>query len=286
MLTSAELADLLTLEAIEVNIFRGQSYRTPWKRVFGGQVLAQALHAAYRTVPEDRIMHSMHGYFLLTGNIDLPIVYQVARTRDGGSFSTRRVAAIQDGKTIFILAASFQKSQPGLEHQIEMPSVPGPEGLVSDDEIMEELKTTDPAFHAVISHPRPIEFRPVERLDQMEQKAYPPYRHVWMRAKTPVTDNQAMQQQMLAYASDYNLLMTAFLPHQMQGPSKHFFFASLDHAMWFHREVSLNDWLLYAMDSPSASNTRGLSRGNIFTQDGKLVASVVQEGLIRPFRKG
>ena len=280
MKTVRELIDLLTLEPLGNNRFRGHNYQTPWKRVFGGQVLGQALHAAYQTVPPDRIAHSMHGYFILGGKIDEPIEYAVDTIRDGGSFSTRRVVAFQEGKAIYITAASFQLRQQGFEHQERMPNVLPPETLLSDIEQLKDLKTSDPALYRrlTVIHPNAIEFRPVEKFRPENTR---PSRHIWMRAKEEVVAGLPMQQQLLAYASDYNLLTTAALPHLNEALTSQVFYASLDHAMWFHRDFRMSDWLLYALDSPSAGNARALSRGSIFGQDGKLVASVVQEGLMR-----
>ncbi len=285
METVEELANLLNLEQIEINIFRGQSYRAPWKRVFGGQVLAQSLHAASRTVPEERVLHSMHGYFLLAGDIDYPIIYDVERIRDGGSFTTRRVVAIQKGQPIFTMAASYQKEQVGFDHQISMPNVPSPDVLVSDEELIAQYKDKLPEVFKQFNHPRPIEFRPVEKFDPLSPQKSPPFRHVWIKVKGVLPDNPRLHQEMLAYASDYNLLGTSTLPHRDQFGANDLFMASLDHAMWFHRAFRIDQWLLYALDSPSASNARGFNRGNIFTQDGTLVASVVQEGLVRQMNK-
>lgn len=280
-----QLIDLLTLEGIEENIFRGQNYLAPWKRVFGGQVLAQALHAAYNTVPEDRFAHSLHAYFILAGDIEHPIVYDVDRIRDGGSFTTRRVVAIQKGRPIFNAAASFQLKQEGLDHQIRMPNVPPPEVLISDEQLLSHLKESAPELHRRFYQERPIEFRQVERIDPVKPKKSRPFRHVWFKAKGKLPDQIRIHQEVLAYASDYNLLITASLPHLEKVKRQDLFFASIDHAMWFHREFRADQWLLYALDSPSSSNSRGFTRGNIFNREGDLVASVVQEGLIRSKRK-
>ena len=283
MKTVKQLIDLLTLERVDENLFQGSNYRTPWKRIFGGQVLGQALHAAYQTVPADRIAHSMHGYFILTGDIDVPVTYHVDTTRDGGSFTTRRVRAMQKGKDIFVMAASFQLRQEGLDHQILMPNVLPPNVLLTDIEQLESLKEKAPDLYriATIIHPNAIEFRPVEKVDPLNPQHSQPYQHVWIRAKEEIALELPMHQQILAYASDYGLLRTATLPHQDQLDVRKTFFASLDHAIWFHRDFRIDDWLLYATDSPSASNARGFTRGNIFDKEGRLIASVVQEGLIR-----
>lgn len=280
-----ELIDLLTLEKLEENIYLGNNYKAPWKRVFGGQVLAQSLHAAYQTVPEDRFVHSMHAYFILAGKIEIPIRYEVDILRNGGSFTTRRVVAYQNGKAIFNMAASFQLKQEGFDHQIGMPNVLPPDVLLPDYEQLKRLKESDPDKYGHLPdiYPRPIEFRPVERYNPNIQND--PYRHVWFRSQEDLDVNLPMQHQLLAYASDYNILTTAALPHAQHIDQSKIFFASLDHAMWFHRDFRLDDWLLYAIDSPSASNARGFSRGNIFNEDGLLVASVVQEGLMREVRQ-
>lgn len=279
-----DLIELLSLEQIEKNIFRGQSFTVGSPHVFGGQVLAQALNAATRTVDADRFVHSLHGYFILPGNLDIPILYTVERTRDGGSFTTRNINAIQNGKVIFSMIASFQLEHEGYDHQIEMPKdLPGPDELISWDDIRERFSDNLPeGFKTWLSIDRPIEFKPVEINNPMVKKKEKPFKHVWMKAKGEMPNDKPLQQQVLAYASDYNLLSATIQPHGDTATLANIKMASLDHAMWFHRDFNMNDWLLYAIDSPSASNSRGFTRGNIFTKEGKLVASVVQEGLIRP----
>ena len=284
MNSTFELIDLLTLEKIEENIFRGQNYQAPWGRVFGGQVLAQSLHAAYQTVESGRAVHSLHSYFLLSGDLDLPIIYNVERVRDGGSFTTRRVVAVQKGRPIFILSASFQKEQAGFNHQIDMPDVPPPEDLLTDVEIMASLKDASPEIYRRYTLPRPMEFRPVENFDHINPKNAVPFQNIWIKAKQDIDSPLSMHHQILCYVSDYNLLLTAMLPHRGETALEDVFYASLDHAMWFHRPFKTDEWLLFAIDSPSASNGRGFSRGNFFTADGHLVASVVQEGLMRPMK--
>lgn len=282
-----DLLNILNLERLDEVRFTGQNYITPWRVVFGGQVLGQSLHAAYATVPEDRFVHSLHGYFILPGNVDTPIEYEVDITRDGGSFTTRRVVARQFGKTIFVAAFSFQKNQEGLEHQIYMPNVVSPEILMTDIEQLEDIREAHPALYERLSklHPNPIEFRPVEQVFSKEMKKLAPFRHVWMKSKETIADELKLHHQVLAFASDYNLLGTALLPHRDTLKDQDYFIASLDHAMWFHRNLDFNNWLLLAMDSPSASNSRALTRGNIYNQEGELVVSLAQEGLIRVFRK-
>jgi acyl-CoA thioesterase-2 len=280
------LLKLLNLEPIEENIFRGQSESVGSNRVFGGQVLAQALQSAIHTVTEGRTLHSLHAYFVLPGDISLPIIFEVERTRDGGSFTTRRIKAIQKGQTIFNMAASFQKYEEGFDHQLNMPNVANPEGLVNWDTILESYGDKLPGgIRKFLEIDHPIEFRPVEREYPFAEGSTRPIRHVWMRAKGAMPDDLPSHQAALAYASDYNLLTTALLPHRHAANDVHIQLASIDHAMWFHREFRFDEWLLYALDSPSGSNARGFTRGSIYDQQGRLIASVVQEGLIRPIPK-
>lgn len=282
----SELLDLLDLEQLEYNLFRGDSSSIGSQRVFGGQVLAQSLAAAMRTVPEDRFVHSLHAYFILPGDINMPIVFDVETIRDGGSFTTRRVKAIQKGRVILNFAASFQLEQEGYDHQIEMPDITPPEELANWQGLAKEYgHLMSDNFRKFLDRARPIEFKPVERFDPFSENVSSPYRHVWIRAQGEIPDQSRLQNLVLAYTSDYNLLTTSLLPHGQLANWQELTIASLDHAMWFHRPFDMNDWLLYQTDSPSASGARGFSRGNIFTRDGKLVASVVQEGLIRPKRK-
>lgn len=281
-----ELIKHIELEQLDSLLFRGLNENMGSPNVFGGQVLAQALNAATRTVPEDRFVHSLHAYFVLPGNLDLPIIYEVDKIRDGGSFTTRNIKAIQNGKAIFHMSASFQLLQEGYDHQVEMPTgIKPPEDLYSWDDIADKFKDFLPNFYKnFLNRARPIDFKPVEMDNPLEKKKKSPFRHVWIKAKgdVQVPNNRAIQQQVLAYASDYNLLATALLPHADVANFNNVQMASLDHAMWFHRDFDMNEWLLYALESPSASNTRGFTRGNIFSREGKLVASVVQEGLMRP----
>jgi len=278
-----ELIQLLTLEQLEDNIFIGQNYQAPWGRVFGGQVLAQSLHAAYQTVPEERVAHSMHGYFILGGDLNVPITYEVDTIRNGGSFTTRRVVALQNGNAIFNMAASFQIKQKGVDHQINMPNLILPDSLTTSLEQIEKIKHTNPKdYHRLkLIIPNEFQFKPVERITSQLAKDGPPFNNVWIRTSDKVVTDLPMQQQLLAYVSDYNLLTTSTLPHREELNKGNTFYASLDHALWFHRDFNLEDWLLYTMDSPSASNSRGFSRGSIFNKKGVLVASVAQEGLMR-----
>ncbi len=283
MKTISELIRLLTLEKIDDQVFIGQNFKAPWGRVFGGQVLAQSLHAAYQTVPKDRIAHSMHGYFILGGDLNIPITYEVDTLRNGGSFTTRRVIAKQNERTIFNMAASFQLKQEGVDHQIRMPNMVDPECLSTSLEQIETLKDLDPGIYRRLKAvlPEVFSFKTVEKIATKLSKNGPPFNTIWVRTVEPVVADLPMQQQILAYMSDYNLLNTASLPHREVLNKSDTFYASLDHAIWFHRNVDFSDWLLYAMDSPSASNSRGFARGSIFNKEGVLVASVAQEGLMR-----
>jgi acyl-CoA thioesterase-2 len=276
-----DLISLLQLERIEDNIFRGDSRDIGSAQVFGGQVLGQALSAAQRTV-DDRVAHSLHAYFLRRGDMTKPIIYEVDRARDGGSFSMRRVVAIQHGRPIFNLAASFQESEEGLEHQAAMPDVPGPDGLRDLFDIPADILETVPMkMQRFLTEKRPFEFRPVERISFTEPVTEPPLKHCWIRAVDAVPDDLTLHQNLLAYVSDYELLGASVLPHGLTFRAGNVIMASLDHALWFHRKLRVDQWLLYAIDSPNASGARGFSRGQFFTRDGKLVASTAQEGLIR-----
>lgn len=276
------LLPLLDLEQIEHNIFRGFNRDIGSGRVYGGQALAQALVAAARTVEPDRTAHSVHCYFILPGDVKAPIVYDVDRLRDGRSFTTRRIVAIQHGRAIFNLAASFHIQEPGASHQIDMPDVPPPDDLPRDLDMIRDNAHRIPAhLRPVFTQKRPIEFRPVDPVDPFNPEVRPPVQYLWLRAVEPIPDDPLMHQAVLAYASDYGLLRTALYPHGISLMHPDFQAASLDHAMWFHRPVRVDQWLLYAIDSPIACGARGFTRGSIFTQDGVLVASTAQEGLMR-----
>lgn len=280
-----DLIDLLDLESLEVNLFRGGSRDLGGKSVFGGQVLGQALVAANRTV-EDEIAHSLHAYFLRPGDMEAPIVYEVDRVRDGRSFVARRVQGIQHGRPIFSMIASFHKREDGLEHALPMPDVPPPEELTSQTELrrqwLDELdEALPPRLARVFTRGLAIEFRPVAPWNPLAPDAREPRQHIWFRAGGPMPDDPTLHRCVLAYASDFNLLMTALLPHAVSFLQKDLIVASLDHALWFHRPVDVGDWLLYAMDSPFAGAARGLSRGMIYNRAGEPVASVAQESLMR-----
>ncbi|MGQ0835213.1 MAG: acyl-CoA thioesterase II [Gammaproteobacteria bacterium] len=277
----ADLLALLELEPLEVNLFRGASRDIGVPQVFGGQVLGQALVAASKTV-EGRIVHSLHAYFLRRGDCNAPIVYSVDRSRDGRSFSSRRVVAIQHGEQIFNMAASFQVTEAGFDHQSSMPQVPPPEQLPDSSKPRRELLERLPeARRLLLAAPRPFEFRMVEPYELLASRKSPAIRHVWFRAVSRLPDDEALHRCLLAYVSDYNLLDTATLPHGTSYLSGKLVMASVDHAMWFHRPLRVDDWLLYAVESPSASGARGFARADIFSRDGRLVASTAQEGLVR-----
>jgi len=277
----ADLLKLLTLERIEDRIFRGESRDLGGARVFGGQVLGQALTAASYTV-QDRHVHSLHAYFLVAGDVSAPIVYEVELARDGKSFSNRRVVAIQHGQPIFNMTASFQVPEQGLEHQAEMPRVPGPEGLADVRELPPDvLEKVPEKMRRFLTHERPFEFRPVEPIHVSAPPRAAPVRHIWVKTVDVLPDNADLHRNVLAYVSDYQLVSTATLPHGIHFAEGNVQLASLDHAMWFHRPFRADEWLLYAMESPNASGGRGLALGRFFTRDGQLVASTAQEGVVR-----
>ncbi|HEY1749774.1 MAG TPA: acyl-CoA thioesterase II [Caulobacteraceae bacterium] len=275
------LIDTLTLEPIEVNLFRGHAPKDQGPRIFGGLVIAQALLAAYRTV-EASICHSIHCYFLRPGDPSIPILYEVDRARDGRSFTSRRVTAIQHGEQIFNLAGSFQHPEAGLEHQDPMPEAPTPEELADEQDLRRGLMASlPPLMRQMAERPRPIDMRPVDPQRFMAAKPAPPFQNVWMRASQPIGDDQVFNQAVLAYASDMSFLSTSMRPHGMSWQTSGLQTASIDHAIWFHRPTNFNDWHLYAQKSPSASGSRGFNLGEIYSQDGILVASTAQEGLMR-----
>lgn len=275
------LIGLLDLEQIEVNLFRGHSPQDRWQRVFGGQVIGQALIAATRTV-HDRHCHSLHAYFLRPGDPKVPILYEVDRARDGRSFTARRVVAIQHGKQIFNMAASFQILETGLEHQDAMPPAPRPNTLPSEAELSAKIANSVPEkFKPYFTKPWPMELRPVDPVDVLNPKKRPPTQAIWLRARQKLPNDEAIHQSVLAYMSDLSLLDTATRPHAVSFLSRRMVMSSLDHAMWFHRPFKADEWLLYSQHSPSASGARGFIEGKVFDADGHLVASVAQEGLMR-----
>jgi acyl-CoA thioesterase-2 len=283
-----EVLDILDLEPLEVNLFRGRSPQSRWQRVFGGQVIGQALVAACRTVEDvtARPPHSLHAYFLLGGDPKVPIIYEVDRIRDGKSFTTRNVKAIQHGHAIFSMSVSFHVSEPGLNHQVKMPEVPKPDELPSDEELKDRIYPLLPEpARRYYERERPIEFRPVEFSRYLGEKSEKGRFDIWIRATGRLPDEPAIHQCVLAYASDMMLLDAALIPHGRSVFSEDIMAASLDHALWFHRPFRADEWLLYAQDSPSLADSRGFSRGLIFALDGTLVASVAQEGLLRQRRR-
>tara|TARA_B100000963_G_scaffold186741_1_gene162421 strand:- start:1340 stop:2239 length:900 start_codon:yes stop_codon:yes gene_type:complete len=276
-----DLIDLLRLERIEKNIFRGDSRDIGSPQVFGGQVVGQALSAAQNTV-KGRVAHSLHGYFLRRGDVNAPIIYEVDRSRDGGSFSNRRVVAIQHGRPILNLAASFHISEEGISHQAKMPDVPRPNELEDVTKKNKDIiESVSPKMKQFLTKKRPFEFRHVESANVEFQKKVIPKKHIWIKSIDNLPDNLILHQNLLTYVSDYELLGTAALTHGLSFASGNVMMASLDHAIWFHREFKMDEWLLYVMDSPTSYGARGLARGQIFSQDGYLVASTTQEGLIR-----
>jgi len=278
-----DLIQLLDLEPLEQNIYRGLNRDIGSGRIFGGQVLAQALVAARRTVKEeDRSAHSLHGYFILEGDLEIPVVYFVDRLRDGRSFTTRRVTAIQHGNAIFNMAASFHKTETGLSHQSTMPDVPPPEGLKSQlDTIREHADRIPEGLRDLLTQDRPIDRRPIVPLDPFDPEPAEPIKHAWIRTVGDLSDDPLHHQAVLAYASDYGLLGSTLLPHSRTFYDPDLMGASLDHAIWFHRPFRIDEWLLYVTESPVASGARGFAHGSFFSRNGELVASVAQEGVIR-----
>jgi len=282
MQTPEGLTDLLKLKQIDAFNYEGQNYHTVWKRVYGGQVLAQSLHAAYKTISEDRTVHSLHGYFILSGDLEIPITYSVENLRDGGSFSTRRVTAYQNEKAIFVLSASFQIAQKGLEQHNDFPTQANPEDLISDTDLLKNTSTVSDRvkLHLLARNPFAFEFRPEKdysyRISPQEN------RNVWFKLKESVSLSQQQQHEFLAYVVDYDLLIMSIISHFQEEFDQPLQVASLDHAMWFHRPFDVNQWLLFSMHSPNASGARCLGQGSIFDRQGNLVATVVQEGLARP----
>lgn len=287
MSTAVEtLLEILDLETLEHNLFRGRNPKTGWQRVFGGRVIGQALVAASRTVGEERVAHSMHGYFLRPGDPSVPIIYDVDRIRDGRSFTTRRVVAIQHGEAIFSMAASFHVAEEGLDHQMDMPDVPQPEDLPNEESLKEKILDGAPEqVRRYFERERPIELRPTDLRHYFSSEKLPPEQYVWVRANDKLPADNRIHRCVLSYASDMTLLDTSLFAHGLSVFSEQIQPASLDHALWFHRPFRADEWLLYASDSPSASGARGFSRGRFYSRDGRLVASATQEGLIRQKRQ-
>lgn len=276
------LVSLLNMETIEENLFRGASQDLGFRQLFGGQVLGQALSAASKTVDSARQANSLHGYFLRAGDPNKPVVYQVERVRDGATFSTRRVMGIQNGQPIFACSASFHIHEEGFRHQTCMPDVPPPEELIPEQDLAPQLaQALSEEKQIKMLRDKPIETRAVQVLDPLHPEKSDPIKQVWFKVNGALPDDPALHKYLLAYASDFGLLTTSLLPHGASIWQPQMQVASLDHAIWFHEEVRLDDWLLYSTDSPWTGGARGFSRGSIFTRDGKLVASVAQEGLVR-----
>ena len=276
------LLSILDLETLENNLFRGSSPEAGWRRIFGGQVIAQALVAAARTV-EGRSVHSLHAYFMRPGDPSVPIIYAVDRLRDGRSFTTRSVVASQNDKAIFSMSASFQVEEPGLEHQTSMPDVPPPEELPGENELKALVRENAPEpIKRYWERERPIELRPVDFRHYISREPLEPVQQIWLRANGRLPDDPGIHRGVLAYASDMSILDTSLFAHGRSVFDGDLQAASLDHALWFHRPFRADEWILYNEDSPSASGARGFSRGSLFSRDGTLIASVAQEGLIRP----
>ena len=277
-----KIIETLDLEEIELNHYLATSPNEGWQRVYGGQVIGQALVAASRTVSTDRSAHSLHGYFLRAGDTDIPILYKVDRIRDGKIFTTRRVVAVQRGQAIFTMSISFQVDEGGLNHQFDMPDVPGPDDLQTEDEIRRvQSKNWPKEFQDSFSGSSAIQVKPIEPMDLLNPKPAEPVQRCWMRCGDKLPDDPRIHQCVLAYLSDWSLLDTATRPHAVSFMQDNVQVASLDHAMWFHRPFRADEWLLYDQDSPSASGARGFNRGLIYNQSGELVASTTQEGLVR-----
>lgn len=277
-----ELLTLLQLEQLDLRLFKGHSEHLGLAQVYGGQVIGQALSAARYTVDDSRTVHSFHCYFLYPGNPQKPIIYDVENLRDGQSFSTRRIKAIQNGRPIFYLTASYHGDEPGFEHQSVMPDIAGPENFLSESTLAEKIKETlPPAIQTLFCNERPIEVRPVNVVNPFSPHKAEPTQQLWIKANGSLPDNQLIHQYLLAYASDWGFLPTALHPHEVSLFTPNFQVATIDHSMWFHRPFKMDDWLLYSIESTNASGSRGLVRGQIFNQQGKLVASSMQEGVMR-----
>lgn len=282
-----ELLNLHQLERLEVGLFRGECEHLGLPQVYGGQVIGQALSAAGYTVDSDRTVHSFHSYFLHPGDINHPIIYDVEKLRDGKSLSTRRVKAIQHGRPIFYLTASYQGQIEGLEHQeAQMPNVPGPENFPSETQLAQTMKEAmSPSMQNVFCNEKPIEVRPVVVNNPFAPEALPAKQYLWIKANGQLPDDPLLHQYLLGYASDWGFLVTALFPHKVSLFTPKFQVATIDHSMWFHRSFKMDEWLLYVIDSPTSSNSRGLVRGEIFDQQGNLVATAVQEGVMRFMQK-
>ncbi len=276
------LIQLLELEKIEEGLFRGQSEDLGLPQVFGGQVVGQAMYAAEQTIPDNRVINSFHSYFLRPGNSKNPIVYDVEILRDGGSFSTRRISAIQHGKPIFFMTASFQSPEEGFSHQNLMPEVPAPEALISQEEIIARIAHKLPeSIKKYVLRPNPFEFRPIQYYSPFDAPPLEPLRYIWFKAKGELPDIPSLHNYLMGYVSDYNFLPATLQPHGRGFMERDLQVATIDHSMWYHRPFKIDDWLLYAIESPSASGGRGFVKGQVYNREGILVATAVQEGVIR-----
>jgi len=281
--SEVKLESLFKMECIEQGLYRGQSWDLGFRALFGGQVLGQSIAAAYNTVPQGRAIHSFHSYFLLPGDASKPVVYDIENVRDGRSFSSRRVKAIQNGRTIFYMTASFHVDEPGLEHQFAvMPNAPEPDTVPADIRFYEDdYENLSESMKESLSYHRPVEIRTVDSANSYTADKRAPKRKIWIKGRDTLDANLSIHQASLAYASDYHFLSTALQPHGLSVQDKSLRLATIDHAMWFHKPFKFDDWLLYEMESPFSGNSRGLVQGKIFNRQGELVASAVQEGLIR-----
>ena len=275
-----EIVDLIDVEPIEMNLYRGRNHQT--EHVFGGQVLAQALAAACRTIDVPHSLHSLHAYFLRPGDWQVPILYEVDRKRDGRSFTTRRVVAIQHGRAIFDMALSWHKSEAGLAHALPMPDVPPPEALRGDREAFKAYAIDQPELKRFAFRFEAIDSRQVERIPMSDNDPHPPFKHTWLKARDPLPDDPALHLALLAYMSDLDFMSTSMLPHGRNGLRGNIRGASLDHSLWFHRPFRADEWLLFAKESPNAGGARGFVRGHFFNREGDLVVTAAQECLIRP----
>jgi acyl-CoA thioesterase-2 len=281
-MSEVKLVELLTLDKLEEGLFRGQSWDLGYRALFGGQVLGQGLAAAQLTLPEERITHSFHSYFLLPGDANKPVIFDVENVRDGRSFSTRRVKAIQNGRNIFSMTASFQTPENGFSHQYaDMPNVSPPEDIESDIKVFGNTKDMPDRMCESIGYHKPIDMRTVDFVDPAKAIVREPKRYIWMKAQEVLSGNINLNQVMLAYASDYHFLSTALHPHGVTNRDRNLRMATIDHSMWFHHPFDFNEWLLYCAESPFSGGARGLVRGQFFNREGKLVASTMQEGLLR-----
>lgn len=286
MVHISELKELITLKKLDNNLFQGYNKSVGTPTIFGGQVLAQALYAMNNSVPEGRICNSLHSYFILPGDLNKPLFFEVENIRDGGSFSVRKVVAKQEDRVIFFMGGSFHGKEDGYEHQIAMPEVTHHSELINWEEMLDKYRDLMPkTLSDILAVERPIEFKPTIVPNPLSPKKLPPYHNVWFRIKGEIDNNAQLNQSIIAYISDYNILATALQPNADKAHFGNMQMATLDHSIWFFREFDINQWMLFSIDTPSASNARGFTRGNIFTENGKLIASVTQEGLLRPIKK-